>query len=280
MLKLKFSNGDEMPGFGLGTWKSGKGEVGEAVKTAIKNGYRHIDCAAVYENEAEIGEALAGVFKEGKIKREDLWITSKLWNNAHLKDDVIPALKTTLRDLQLDYLDLYLIHWPVAFKPGVSFPESNEEYLSLEEAPIIETWNKMIEARDLGLTKHIGVSNFSIPKLEEIMEESSVAPEMNQVELHPFLQQDEMLEFCSRNNIHLTAYSPLGSGDRSSAMKAKDEPSLLDNKTIIQIAKKHGASPAQVLIKWHLIRGTGVIPKSTTPKYIIENLGSTGVNLN
>ena len=280
MLKLKFSNGDEMPGIGLGTWKSGKGEVGKAVKTAIQNGYRHIDCAAIYGNEAEIGESLAEIFKEGKIKREDLWITSKLWNNAHLKDDVIPALKTTLRDLQLDYLDLYLIHWPVAFKPGVAYPESNEEYLSLEEAPIIETWNKMVEARELGLTKHIGVSNFSIPKLEELMEESPEAPEMNQIELHPYLQQDEMLEFCSRNNIHLTAYSPLGSGDRASAMKAKDEPSLLENKTIVQIAKAHGASPAQVLIKWHLIRGTAVIPKSTTTEWIIENLSSTGVNLN
>ena len=280
MLKLKFSNGDEMPGIGLGTWKAGKGEVGEAVKTAIRNGYRHIDCAATYGNEAEIGEALAEIFKEGKIKREDLWITSKLWNNAHLKDDVIPVLKSTLRDLQLEYLDLYLIHWPVAFKPGVAFPQSNEEYLSLEEAPIIETWNKMIEARELGLTKHIGVSNFSIPKLEELMEESPVAPEMNQIKLHPYLQQDEMLEFCSRNNIHLTAYSPLGSGDRASAMKAKDEPSLLENKTIVQIAKKHGASAAQVLIKWHLIRGTAVIPKSTTPEYITENLSSAGVNLN
>ncbi|QED36769.1 aldo/keto reductase [Antarcticibacterium arcticum] len=279
MLKLKFSNGDEMPAIGLGTWKSGKGEVGEAVKTAIRNGYRHIDCAATYGNEAEIGEALAEIFKEGKVKREDLWITSKLWNNAHLKEDVIPALKITLKDLQLEYLDLYLIHWPVAFKPGVAFPQSNDEYLSLDEAPIIDTWNKMLEARDLGLSKHVGVSNFSIPRLEELIEDSPEPPEMNQIELHPFLQQHKMLEFCSRNNIHLTAYSPLGSGDRSSAMKASNEPSLLENSTIVQIAKKHGASPAQVLIKWHLIRGTAVIPKSTTPQRIIENLGSAGVSL-
>lgn len=279
MLKLKFSNGDEMPAIGLGTWKSAPGEVGEAVKTAIRNGYRHIDCAATYGNEPEIGDALAEIFKEGKIKREELWITSKLWNNAHLKDDVIPALKITLKDLQLDYLDLYLIHWPVAFKPGVDFPQSSQEYLSLEEAPIIETWNKMLEAKKMGLSKHLGVSNFSIPRLEELMEESSTTPEMNQIELHPFLQQHTMMEFCSSHNIQLTAYSPLGSGDRSGALKAKNEPSLLENSTIVQIAKKHGASPAQVLIKWHLIRGTAVIPKSTTPERIIQNLGSAGVNL-
>ncbi len=280
MKVLKFKNGDEMPVIGLGTWKSKKGEVGKAVKIAIENGYRHIDCAATYGNEAEIGEALAEIFEEGKVKREDLWITSKLWNDSHLKQDVIPALEKTLKDLQLSYLDLYLIHWPVAFKPGVAFPEKDEDYLSLEEAPIGETWKMMLEAKALNMIRNVGVSNFSIPKLEDLIGETNEIPEMNQIELHPYLQQNDMLEFCSKHNIHLTAYSPLGSSDRSKEMKAANEPSLLEDKVINQIAKKHGASPAQVLIKWDIMRGTAVIPKSVHRDRIIENIQSTGVNLN
>ncbi len=279
MKQLKFKNGDTMDAIGLGTWKSDKGEVTKAVKTALNNGYKHIDCAAVYENEAEIGEAFNDIFKEGKIKREDVWITSKLWNNAHKKDDVIPALKQTLKDLQLDYLDLYLMHWPVAFKPGVGFPEKDEDYLSLEEVPLIETWNEMVKAKEEGLVKHIGVSNFSIPKLESLMKDTDHTPEMNQVELHPYLQQNKLLEFCSKNSINVTAYSPLGSGDRPDAMKAADEPSLLENPTIIKIAKKHGAGPGQILIKWSEQRGTAVIPKSTNEKRIKENLMSAGYQL-
>lgn len=279
MQTLKFSNGDELPAIGLGTWKSEKGEVGKAVKSAIDTGYRHIDCAATYGNEAEIGEAFSEVFKKGEVKREELWITSKLWNSSHKKEDVIPALKKSLKDLQLKYLDLYLIHWPVAFKPEVSYPESDDDYLPLEEAPIIETWNMLIEAKKSGLVKHIGVSNFSITKLKDLMGKTNQPPEMDQVELHPFLQQDDLLNFCKSNNIHMTGYSPLGSGDRSSSLKAEDEPSLLDDEVINEIAKKHDASPAQVLIKWHLTRGTAVIPKSTNPKRIKQNLESANLDL-
>lgn len=279
METLKFKNGDKMPAIGLGTWKSGKGEVEEAVKIALNNGYRHVDCAATYGNEAEIGRAFHSVFSEGKIKREDVWVTSKLWNDSHRKEHVIPALKQTLKDLQLDYLDLYLIHWPVAFRHGVSFPSKDEDYLSLEEVPIIETWETMVEAKKQGLVKHIGVSNFSAKKLDDLMSRSNEKPEMNQVELHPFLPQPDLLQFCNENNIHCTAYSPLGSGDRSREMKAEDEPSLMEEPAIKEVAEKHNASPAQVLIKWAVARGTAVIPKSTTRKHIISNLESQNLPL-
>jgi len=279
MKKLKFKNGDTLDAIGLGTWKSEKGKVTEAVKIALNNGYKHIDCAATYGNESEVGEAFSEVFKNGKIKREDVWITSKLWNNAHKKDDVIPALKQTLKDLQLEYLDLYLIHWPVAFKPEVSAPEKAEDFLSLKEAPLIETWKEMVKAKEQGLVKHIGVSNFSIEKLKDLIADTDHTPEMNQVELHPYLQQNKLLEFCSKNGINVTGYSPLGSGDRPDAMKAVDEPSLLENPVINKIAKKLGASPGQILIKWSEQRGTGVIPKSTNEGRIKDNLMSTGYQL-
>lgn len=279
MKTLKFRNNDEMPAIGLGTWKSAKGKVEEAVKIALEEGYRHIDCAATYGNEAEIGNAFSEVFSEGKIKREEVWVTSKLWNDSHQKEHVIPALKQTLKDLQLDYLDLYLMHWPVAFKHGVGFPEKDDDYLSLEEVPIIETWNAMIEAKKQGLVKHIGVSNFSIKKMEDLMSKTEDIPEMNQVELHPFLQQDSLLDFSKKNNIHLTAYSPLGSGDRIKEMKAENEPSLLEEPVIKKIAEKHSATPGQILISWSVERGTAVIPKSTSKGHIISNLESEKIHL-
>ena len=271
--QLTFENGDKIDAIGLGTWKSAPGKVGDAVKTALKVGYRHIDCAAVYGNEKEVGEALQQSFSEYDIKRKDVWITSKLWNTAHKPDDVIPALKQTLSDLQLEYLDLYLIHWPIAFKPGLEgFPQSDDDYLSLDEVPIVETWKAMLEAKEQGLIKHAGVSNFSIKKLKNLSAKTDDAPEMNQIELHPYLQQDNMLDYCKDNGIHVTAYSPLGSSDRPDSMKADDEPSLLENEVIHDIADKHDATPAQVLIKWAVERDTIVIPKSTNAGRIEENL--------
>ncbi len=280
MHTLTFSNNDKMPALGLGTWKSAPGEVKQAVIHAIEIGYRHIDCAAIYQNEAEIGDAIAECIEKGLVKREDLWITSKLWNDAHKQNEVEVALKKTLKDLRLDYLDLYLIHWPVVFKNGIDFPENSEGYLRLSEVPLSETWSAMQQLQKGGVIQHIGTSNFSRKKLQHLIDLEGQQPEMNQVELHPYLQQQDLLEYCHENGIHVTAYSPLGSMDRPEVFKKQGEPIPLENETIVAIAEKNQISPAQVLIRWQLQRNISVIPKSTNPKRLKENFDTLKIELN
>jgi alcohol dehydrogenase (NADP+) len=261
-----------MPMLGLGTWKSKPGEVYEAVKAAIRFGYRHIDCARIYGNEAEIGKALAESFQAGVVTRQDLWITSKLWNDSHHPGDVQAGLEATLKDLQLEYLDLFLMHWPVALQKGASFPLNADNMIGLDALPLSDTWTAMETLVDKGLCGHIGVSNFSQTKLKALWEGARLKPEMNQVEMHPYLQQSALLAFCQQQGIHMTAYSPLGSPDRPDSLKATDEPVLMADPIIVEIADQHQVSPAQVLIAWALQRGTAVIPKSVTPARIKQNL--------
>ena len=279
MKTLTYSNKDLMPAFGLGTWKSAPGEVKKAVIQAIEIGYKHIDCAAIYGNENEVGEGIKDCLDRGIVKRDELWITSKLWNNAHKKEDTKPALEKTLNDLGLEYLDLYLIHWPVAFKPGIGFPQNEEEYLSLEDVTLAETWIAMQELQVSGLTKHIGVSNFSEKKIQALINLGGQKPENNQIELHPYLQQQGLVDYCHQNDIHVTTYSPLGSMDRPDAMKRSDEPVPLENEVIKSIADSHKASPAQILIAWALQRDTSVIPKSTNPKRLEQNFAAQKITL-
>lgn len=279
MKTLSFKNGDTIPAIGLGTWKSKPGEVQQAVVEAIRAGYRHIDCASAYGNEPEVGNAIQQMISEKVIRRDELWVTSKLWNNAHRPEDVAPALRQTLRDLQLNSLNLYLMHWPVALKPGVSFPEKAEDFISLSEVPLIDTWQAIEECMQQGLTQHIGVSNFSQKKLEELRQQADIKPEMNQVEMHPFLQQNDLLTYCKDQEILMTAYSPLGSNDRPERVRKADAISLLEDETINAIADKHNCSPAQVLIRWAVARDTIVIPKSVNPERIKQNLASMEVTL-
>lgn len=270
----EFSNGDKMPRLGLGTWKSAPGQVHAAVAEAVRLGYRHIDCAHIYGNEPEVGSGLAEALDSGAAGRDDLWITSKLWNNSHRPEHVRPALEKTLADLRLDHLDLYLIHWPVHLVAEVMFAEATEHFIAYDALPITETWAAMEELVRAGLCRHIGVSNFTTAKLQTLLNNGSIPPAVNQVELHPYLQQPGMLEFCDKNDIHLTAYAPLGSGDRPERMRGPDDPVLLEEPALAEIAQAHDVSPAQVCIAWALARGTSVIPKSVRPERLAQNLAA------
>lgn len=279
MQNITVNTGNQLPALGLGTWKSKPGEVYDAILEAIKIGYRHFDCAAIYGNEAEIGQALAHAIQKGLVNRQELWITSKLWCNAHHAENVQPALQKTLSDLGLEYLDLYLIHWPIVLQATSMFATKASDLISLDKVPTLETWQALENCAKAGLSKNIGVSNFSTKKLAELLAQTSTIPAMNQIELHPLLQQKEMLNYCQKAGIQLTAYSPLGSKDRAEALRSANEPSLLENPTIIDIANNHNCTPAQVLIKWALQRGTVVIPKSVNPKRLKENFEAQNITL-
>ena len=279
MRVFELDGGGRMPALGLGTWKADPGVVGDAVREAVRIGFRHIDCAPVYQNEGEIGAAFGDILSGGEVARENLWVTSKLWNHSHRGEDVRPALEATLTDLALDYLDLYLIHWPLAHRPGVGFPEAADDWLSLEEAPIAETWAAMEAAVDAGLCRYIGVSNFSVRKIEDLLKTARIRPAANQVESHPFLAQEELLEYCREQGLVYTAYSPLGSGDRAPAFKKDDEPKPLADPVIAEVAARHGVTTAQVLIAWAIQRGTSVIPKSANAGRLAENFAAAELRL-
>ncbi len=279
MKYLEFKNNDRMPILGLGTWKSAKGEVYGAVYDAIKMGYRHIDCAPIYENEAEVGLAIKDCLSDGIVKREELWVTSKLWNSSHGRENVLNGLQKTLSDLQLKYLDLYLVHWPVSLKPGIGFPKRPEDFFPAELMPMEDTWKGMEEVLEMGLVRHIGLSNFNPQKIENLLTTCNYPPEVNQVEMHPLLQQKKLVNFCRWNNIMLTAYSPLGSRDQKKIPKPTNEPDLFDEPVILGISENHKKTPAQILLAWAVMQGIAVIPKSVNKERLRQNLDAPEIVL-
>jgi len=265
---ITLNDGRKMPQVGLGTWKSKPGEVKAAVKTAVKCGYRHIDCAAIYKNEGEVGEALTELFSEGVVTREELWVTSKLWNDFHSAGDVPTACAKTLEDLHLDYLDLYLIHWPVATNCTGDSP-----------APTIEeTWGAMEALQAAGKVRSIGVSNWSAKRLAAMRAHAKIFPAVNQCELHPKLRQDALLAACAELGTHLTAYSPLGSPDSADMIK-HEGATVMELPVVASVASAIGKTPAQVLIRWAVQRGTSVVPKSVTPARIEANFDALNFEL-
>ncbi|XP_050311287.1 aldo-keto reductase family 1 member B1-like [Anthonomus grandis grandis] len=268
---VTLSNGVKCPAIGLGTWLSPPGECAKATKHAIHVGYRSIDAAWLYGNEKEVGEGVREAIAEGIIKREDIFITTKLWNVFHEKEDVVPALKRSLENFGLDYVDLYLIHWPVACKTTGKF----DIHLPFKDAiyydhDFCETWKGMEECVDLGLTKSIGLSNFNSKQVQKILDSARIKPVMNQVEVNPLLNQKKLIKFCHDRGIHITAYSPLASPARP--WKKPDDPVLkLDDPKLVNIGNKYGKTSSQVILRYLIQLGTIPVPKSSNMDRIKEN---------
>ncbi|KAM0746962.1 putative aldehyde reductase [Meredithblackwellia eburnea MCA 4105] len=252
-------SGDHLPGFGLGTWQSKPGEVEEAVCVALKAGYPLIDTAAIYGNEAEVGE---GIRRSG-VAREDMWITTKLWNTDHRPDDVAPALEKSLKALGVDTIDLYLMHYPCAMDPA-------SEDIKVIDVPFTETWAAMEKLLDTGKVRNIGISNFSQAEVEILLKSAKVKPAVHQLERHPYLPQYDFVKKHEEWGIHVTAYSPLGNTNPSYA-KGDSLPPLSKNDVIVALSEKYNATPSQILISLQLAEGLSVIPKSVTKSRILEN---------
>jgi len=265
---IVLNTGAHMPLLGLGTFLAKPGEVGQSVKTALNLGYRHIDCAEAYGNHKEIGQVFKEVFSEGKIKREDVFITSKLRAgrmNPDLMDDQING---TLADLQVSYLDLYLIHQPICVTV-----DSNDKSHRARGISIQQVWRKLESIMDAGKVKAIGVSNFPTVLVNDLLNYARIKPVINQIERTPYLTQKKHIEFCRSEGIEITAYGALGApgGPGASGSKREQITPLLSNPVVVELAKKRGKTPAQILIRYQIDGKITVIPKSVKPERLAEN---------
>ncbi|CAJ0585509.1 unnamed protein product, partial [Mesorhabditis spiculigera] len=267
---LPLSSGHSIPILGLGTWLSKPGEVGQAVDLALKAGYRHIDCAQAYQNQQEIGAVFKRVFS-GEIPREDVFVTSKVWNTFHSYQKAKEAIDLILAELELEYVDLMLIHWPMGYEEGAEiFPKTADgTKMRYSKEDYLDTWKALEEAVKEGKIKSIGLSNFNHKQIERIVANSHIKPAVLQVELHPYFQQKKLRDFCKQHNIVVTAYSPLG--NPTNPFRKTGDPSILTDDTVTEIAKKYGKTPAQVALRWAIQHNIVVIPKSTSEHRIKEN---------
>jgi len=257
-------SGAKMPAVGLGTFGSdhvSAAEIAEMVRGAALAGYRHFDCASVYGNEPEIGEAFEEILRGG-VEREELWVTSKLWNDKH--DGVIGSCRQSLADLRLDYLDLYLVHWPFPnfHPPGCDVTSRSPGAKPYIHENYMRTWRKMEELVDMGLVRHIGTSNMTIPKLKLVLRDARIKPAVNEMELHPHFQQPELFDFVVKNGIQPVGYCPVGSPRRPERDRTPNDTAPTEDPVIVGIAHRHGIHPAVVCIKWAVQRGQTPIPFS------------------
>jgi alcohol dehydrogenase (NADP+) len=276
--KRTLRTGAQMPAIGLGTFGSdhvSAGEVAMAVKGAALAGYRHLDCASVYGNENRIGAALEELFAQG-LRREELWITSKLWNDKHGEEDVIPSCRQSLADLRLDYLDMYLVHWPFPnfHPPGCTVDSRSASAKPYIHANFMKTWRQMERLVDLGLARHIGTSNMTIPKLRLLLADARIRPAVNEMELHPHFQQPELFEFVRANGIEPIGYCPIGSPGRPERDRTPEDTVDTEDPVIVRIAERLGIHPAVLCVKWAVERGQTPIPFSAKPSHYIANLQS------
>jgi diketogulonate reductase-like aldo/keto reductase len=274
--KRVLHTGAQMPAIGLGTFGSdhvSAEQVAEAVKVAAAIGYRHFDCASVYGNEARIGESFRHVMASG-IGRRELWVTSKLWNDKHAEADVVPACRQSLQHLGLEYLDMYLVHWPFPnfHPPGCDVSSRSPDARPYIHGEFMKTWRQMENLVDLGLTRHIGTSNMTIPKLELLLRDARIRPAVNEMELHPHFQQPELFDYVRRHGIEPVGYCPVGSPGRPDRDRTPDDTVDTEDPAIVRIARRLGVHPAVVCVKWAVQRGQAPIPFSVNPNNFLANL--------